>query len=304
MEEMKLPSLNTPKLNEYKLDALKKIKQDDNLKEIILKYNLTDKEIIASASKFLKVQEDLKSCSKCNGKCHKNPSKIQLGLIFNEDNRTFDISFNTCSYYKHMFELQRMFYRIDFPLEFLEFDFAKELTSNDYALSRKKALVHLVSILKNETSKGLYLVGDNQIGKTFIMALFASKYIDKFNTKVAFCSSLDLFKDLNDLFNIKDDKKEAFTNELEKLSNIDLLILDGFGNEYKSEYMCDNYLFPLLKNRINNNKLTLFTSNYSLNEIEAMYSFSRTYVFKAKQLCKMINYLAKEIEIISRPYLK
>ena len=91
MENMKLPKLDNPHLSEYKLNALKKIKEDPFFNEIINDYELDDDDIIASASKLLKFKSDREKCSSCNGKCNKIPEKIQMGLVFDAYRRTFDI---------------------------------------------------------------------------------------------------------------------------------------------------------------------------------------------------------------------
>lgn len=298
MEEIKF-NLNNPYIADYKLSALKKIKEDAFFKDIISDFNLSDQDIIASASKLLKFKEDKVKCENCNGKCKKIPEKMQLDLVFDEEKRVFDIDFNTCNYYKEAFLKRRKFLRMDFPINYLDYDFTKELTANSYTNIRKPILMALVERLKGVNNKSIYLYGQSRLGKTFISALFASKYVEKKNELVAVASSSELFKDLMDL-NFQD--KTACKAMLDEMINVDLLILDGFGNEYKSDFIRDTFVYPLLSERIFNNKLTIITSNFTLDEISSMYLLSKASGPKVRQLIDLLKLYFDNLEIKGYPY--
>ena len=55
-----------------------------------------------------------------------------------------------------------------------------------------------------------------------------------------------------------------------------VVVFDDFGSEYKNELIRDNIIIPILKNRAKQNKITIFTSDFSLKEIQQLYSFSRS----------------------------
>ncbi len=299
MDELKMPNLDFSKIPEYKLHALKQIKQNPRFKEIIAELKLTDDEIMNSASKFIKVEEDNQKCDKCAGKCNKIPSKIKLQLNFDIDKRLFDIDFVTCPLYKEEVRRKRKFLYQDFPSTNFDYEFNSELLKNSYTNIRKNVLMKLINILQNNSSRGLYVYGDKKIGKTFMLSLFAIKYVEKYDCQVAFCSSIELFKELNDL-NFSD--KNELKNRLQLLSEIDLLILDGFGDEYKSDFIRDNYVYPLLSNRCNNNKLTMITSNFTVDEITSMYSLSKSSYPKAKQLKSVLQSLTDTALLEGFPY--
>ncbi len=298
MEKMKLPILNDELINNLKYKALNEIKNSKEFVDIINQFNLTDEEIMNAASKFLKVRDDKKSCLNCKGKCNKNPKQVQLDLVI-YDNREIDIEFNTCDYYKRINELKKHYLYLDFPIEYLEYDFSKELKDNDYTNVRKKVLVKLIKILNDNVSKGLYIYGNNRIGKSFIAALFSKIYIEKTNKRVAFCNSSDLFQYLSDL-NFSD--KNALRESMESLIDVDLLVLDGFGNEYKSDFVRDNYVYPLLISRLEKNKLTLITSNFKIQEIVDMYTLSKASAPKAKQLLNILNTICEEVELLGHSF--
>lgn len=298
MEKMKLPVLNDDLISDLRHKVLKEIKKSKEFEDIIAEYNLSDEEIMNAASKFLKVRDDKKACLNCKGSCKKKPNKVQMDLVI-YDNHEIDIEFNTCDYYKKINELKKHYLYIDFPLEYLEYDFSKELKDNDYTNIRKKVLVKLIKILNDNSSKGLYIYGNNRIGKSFILALFSKIYIEKTGNRVAFCNSNDLFQYLSDL-NFTD--KNALRDSLDSLIDVDLLILDGLGNEYKSDFVRDNYVYPLLASRLEKNKLTLITSNFKIQEIVDMYALSRASAPKAKQLLNILNTICEEIELLGHSF--
>ena len=298
MEEMKF-NLNNPHIGEYKLNALKKIKEDPFFEDIIEGYSLTESEIIASASKLLKFKEDKEKCANCKGKCNKIPSKMQLDLVFDGERRTFEIEFNTCSYHKENLLKRRNFIRTDFPINYLDYDFSKELADNEYTKIRTPILASLSKRLKDETNKSIYIYGDSRLGKTFISVLFASKFIEKEKGLVSVASSSDLFKELMDL-NFQD--KNACKALLDEMINVDLLVLDAFGNEYKSDFIRDTFVYPILSERAFNNKLTIITSNFTLDEISSMYSLSKASGPKVRQLNNLLKDYFEKLEIKGYPY--
>ena len=299
MKEMKLPNINNPRLNEFKLNALKTIKSDSFFEEIINKYNLSDEDIIASASKLLKYKEDKTKCSACKGKCNKIPERIQMDLLFDEYTRTFEYEYNTCEYYKNIMLKRRKFLRMDFPLEYLDYDFVKELTNNDYTKVRADVIYALAKRLKGETNKGLFIRGDSRRGKTFITALFASKYVEKENKDVVFASSPALFRDLQDYYF---NDKEAMKNLFDEIKDADLLVLDAFGDEYKSDFVRDTFVYPLLQERAYSNKITIINSNFTIKEIVSMYNLAKASAPKVRQLESTLLDLVDVVELKGYPY--
>lgn len=292
-------NLNNPHINEYKLSALKRIKEDDFYKDIISCYDLSDDEIIASASKLLKFKEDRLKCKSCSGKCNKIPKLLQFELVFDDETRKFDIEFNTCDLYKKSLLKRRKFLKQDFPDNYLEYDFYQELIHNDYANERKKVLKAFAEILNKTKNNSIYLYGDSRMGKTFISSLFASKYVEDNNSIASFCSSSDIFNELKDL-NFQD--KNACKVLLDELINVDLLVIDGFGNEYKSDFIRDTYVYPILNERSINNKLTIITSNFTIDEITSMYLLSKASAPKVRQLKSLLSNEFKYLELTGYPY--
>ncbi len=110
----------------------------------------------------------------------------------------------------------------------------------------------------------------------FINIPIVNNFIKNSEGKVAFLNTTMRFQELIDLLfskNVND--KNEFNNLLKEYSTCPLLVLDGLGNERKSEFIRDSILLPILKNRNNNKVVTIINSNYTLEELAILYSFNK-----------------------------
>ena len=300
MKKVEFPNINNPHIEEIRYKKFFEVKNNPLFIKFFKDHDIEDQEILNNLSIFLRVISDQKECLNCKGICHKVPSKAQFNVHFDEERRTFDLRLNTCSFYERSEYLKHKFYHYDFPSSWLEYDFNNELLNNDYTKIRSNVLKNLLNALKNNNTKGLYLYGENNIGKSFILALFTIKFMELDKGTGAFYSSIDLFNDLGDLF-FHD--KEGFAIEMKALSDLDLLIIDGFGNEYISDFVRDSYLIPLLTERKNKGKRTYFTSNFTLDELLTMYCLNKANSPKVRQLEYLIKSLIEVMELKGAPYL-
>ena len=136
-----------------------------------------------------------------------------------------------------------------------------------------------------EKGNWFYLNGGFNSGKSYILACFANQYAEDNDVSVAFVDTTRLIDRLRN-YSIKD--KKSFSEEMSKLTSVPLLVLDGFGNEYKSDFAFSTVLYPLLGERARNKNLTFFTSDFSYKDIEEMYGKS-VGLPRAKQLISLIK---------------
>lgn len=300
MEKLKINIVNEDLL-EMRKSYLKTVKECGFFDDFIKDNEISDEEIIDNMSKFLKVLEELESCNGCKdvNLCKKSTKGICLSLFINSEGE-IDYTLKACKKYEKTLKLNHLFLARDFDENNLNYEF-KDLLNQDFIDSRKKLIKELTSVIKNDSDIGVYLFGSRQCGKTFMMSVFAKTYIEKNKKSVAYLDSPIRIREINDLFFTN---KEVFNEELTKLMNVDVLILDDFGNEYKNEIVRDNIIFPLLNERLRKHLLTCFISNYSLYEIGQMYALKEMKNPKSNQLVEMIKLMSKEIKIDSIPFRK
>ena len=300
MEKLKIDIVKE-NLQQLRNESLIKVKESGIFDDFVLQNDIDDQEILSNMSKFLKVMEEMESCNGCKNiqSCKKSNKGICLSLSINDEGE-IDYILKPCSLYAKTLKINNGYYARDFDENNLDYDL-KDTLNPDYADSRKRLIASLKNIIKTNNSVGVYLYGSRQCGKTFIMSVFSKTLIDRNKCKVAYLDTPNRIRELNDLYFIN---KDAFQEELNNLINVDVLILDDFGNEYKNEIVRDNIVFPLLNERLRKHLLTCFVSSYSLNDIIKMYSLKDNKSPKATQLGEVIQLLSNEIKIESIPFRK
>ena len=245
MKDLKLMEIDTNKLDKIRKEAFEQVKSSSLFDDFIEIYEVTDEEIFNNVSKFIKVMEDKKVCKMCPGlsKCPKATQGIELSLIIDPDTDLISHEYVRCQHQKYKDDLDAKFIVRSFEDWFLTYT-TKELFDNpDYINAR----FNIVSYLADNYNKhGIFLNGTRFGGKTFILALFAKQFAEENYGDVAFVDAPSYLKKLNDLNFVK---KDEFEFKLSELMNVDLLVLDDFGNEYKNEFIRDTIVFPLLNER-------------------------------------------------------
>ncbi len=131
--------------------------------------------------------------------------------------------------------------------------------------SRKELSLIFKDIFTNNFKEnGLWIYGDFGVGKTFASICLLNKFAEK-NKKVGFLLFPELVIRVNSTITNNDSNEKMF-NLLERIKNLDVVVFDDIGSEKSSSWFRDNFLFPLLNYRFENNKLTIFTSNLKLED--------------------------------------
>ena len=148
-----------------------------------------------------------------------------------------------------------------------------------------------------ERVKGLYLHGPFGVGKSYLMGAIAHQL------SLSHIASLlvyvpDFIREMKD--SISD---QSYVGKLELLKEIPVLILDDIGAENLTPWVRDEILGVILNQRANNHLPTLFTSNYSLEELEEHLSISngnRIERTKAARIMERIRHFVEVYEILRK----
>lgn len=113
---------------------------------------------------------------------------------------------------------------------------------------------------------GIYLFGDKGVGKTHLTACMANDLMSKC-IPVLFTNLFEISKAVKSTFNRESSQTEQ--SLIDKFSSVEVLFFDDLGTEVFSknsgETWLQGLLFDLINKRYNNQKATIFSSNYSLN---------------------------------------
>ncbi len=159
------------------------------------------------------------------------------------------------------------------PEEFREFkvnEFDVSIYSSEenriIAQAAKGAAVGLVKNFEkiNDIGRGLYFYSAmTGSGKTRLMASLGNAIVKTKNVNVRFITASNLFDKIKGTFNGEDDE---YGKMMDEIKNIDVLLLDDIGAEMPTDWTSSIFC-SILNERLTQKKMTIFTSNYSINKL-------------------------------------
>ena len=186
-------------------------------------------------------------------------------------------------------------------------DVAKNLVDLDlknvqYSEEQKDLYLKLASILCEKSNKGLYITGDLGVGKTYLCTALANSLV-KEGKKVAFVKVSNFFNEMKSYIG---NGSEMIDRNISILKKADYLFLDDIGSEAVSEFVRDDILFRILDYRLENNLITIFTSNLNKEELLKHYQYDRkekSNLMNAKRLMERIDILTDNY-VLSGPNMR
>ncbi|BDR60744.1 primosomal protein DnaI [Lactobacillus xylocopicola] len=151
----------------------------------------------------------------------------------------------------------------------------------------------LAKYQENVHQKGLYLYGNFGIGKTYMLAGLANQ-LAAWNKKVVFLHVPTFIATLSSHFG-----DNSLPDELQRISNCDVLILDDIGAETLSQWSRDEVLAVILQSRMDNVLPTFFSANMAMDDLEEHFKETKNALdpVKAARLLERVRTLATEVTV-------
>jgi len=154
---------------------------------------------------------------------------------------------------------------------------------------RKNAYKLAKEIIEGKMSHGLYIhSGDFQIGKTYLANAIANALVDN-GLHGSFLFTPSLARQAKEFDQIE--------HRIRNINDSDFLVIDDIGAEHRSPWFRNEVLMPLLQHRLAYKKLTIFTSNYSIEDLTILYGDS----VDTRRLTTRILELAEVVKIDDSP---
>lgn len=114
---------------------------------------------------------------------------------------------------------------------------------------------------------GLYISSNTKgSGKTRFVIGLANELIRRYDTVVKFSTSMQILDEIRATWDDSTDLTEY--GLISELSETEVLIIDDFGTERTDKAWINDRFYSIINNRYMSKLITIFTSNYSLGEIE------------------------------------
>ena len=267
---------------------VKELRDDIEVYEQLKALNLTMGEVKENIGKLTDFKDDYNYCKACPGidKCAKKTPHISMYIT--KEGNFIAAKYEPCKKIMEKIRLDSRYLIADFPQEWKSSSFS----TIDYSSNRRPIIKKILNNYSNDGADWIFVKGNHKVGKSFLLVAAANEFISKTNEQAAVINARTRFKELADL---SISNPNEFTKNLVALSNVPLLIIDDFGDEYKSEYIRDQILMPILSEREHNNRMTFFTSNYTIQEIQQLYAIGKAGGdIRAKQLANVLEEMCGE----------
>ena len=230
---------------------------------------------------------DINYCKKCPG--IKNCQKENPYLISKVDyhGTVVESTLTPCKELIKRVAFERQFQVRDFKDEMLD----KTIRDVDKTAQKKEALKLYAEFIKGESNPWIYLTGGAGSGRSYFAAIMTVDAASRSLGPICYLNSAKRVRELAELAN---KKGEEFQKQLDKYSNARILVLDDFGNEFVNDFIRDTIIYPIISARSTKNLMTIFTSDFTIDEIETLYSTSKAGQLRAKQICKIIKASVKK----------
>ena len=251
---------------------------------------MTDEVMERNITKIYDFVRDVNYCRKCPGikKCKKDNAYVISKVTY-----SYGVVEN------QLIPCPEILKRVSFERQFLVKDFADEwldvvMSDIDKSKSKTEAMEVYMKYLRNECNDWIYLTGGIGSGKSYFAAALSidlAKRGLKGKSPICFINSSKRILELSDL---NKQKSDDFKKKLELYSTVPVLVIDDFGHEFKNDFIRDAIINEIITTRCNKKLFTIITSNFTLDEIEVLYSTSNAGAIMSKQIVKTIKAMCKK----------
>ena len=268
-------------------EIIKSIKANKTACLLIKKLNLNDNDIKNNyelINNYVKYNDDCLTCNKMEN-CRHSTKGYVYELIKNDDN-TFSDMFSICDKYKDYYTRKKNLIYTTFNEKELLDSSLKNFVIDNANLLGIEFVKKIIDILNFKKSNGAFLSISNS--KIRIQLIKSLTYNLLLKNKLSVVKFSDMLKDIKSDF-----KSNNAQNTFKIIIESDILIIDGLGNESITSWSRDEILLSLLDNRLQNDKVTILCSEFSLDELKKLYRINYNDEAKANQIIEKIKEIKK-----------
>ena len=183
---------------------------------------------------------------------------------------------------------------MNLPKSYKHISFEDIFLDDNHRLASFGSLVDFVNDYPSQGQKGLYLYGDMDVGKSYMLAAMAHELSERKGVTTTMLHYPSFTIDIKNAIN-----GGRVKEEIDAVKTAQVLILDDIGAEQFSSWVRDEVLQVILQYRMLEELPTFFTSNYSMANLEAKLADGRKVdeSWQAKRVMERIRFLAREMHL-------
>ncbi len=241
--------------------------------------------------------QSLSKCQQCRGlfACKQEIIGMRREL---EWNGVLTMVLGSCPYLKEKKSKEQFLHNFDhsdIPEELRMIDL-NSIAVDKEDKSYSTVWINLCKIAQGQINKGLFIAGDFGVGKTYLSIAF----INTMAKKGYRCSFIKTGQFVNMMRSLLISDKNEYDDLLERIKNSDYLVFDDFGTETLTSYSRDDLLFTILDYRMENKRLTVFTSNLTMKALYENLKYDKQRNvddLRAKRMMERVRNLALECHL-------
>ena len=289
MEKLKIKNINVSSDDNLIQQMKEALYACPSALKFLREQGMSDEVMDKNITKIYDFVRDINYCRKCPGikNCKKDNAYVISKVTYSYG--VVENQLIPCPEILKRVTFERQFLTKDFPDEWLD------VVMSDVDKSKEKTLAaaNYMKYLRNEDYNWLYLTGGIGSGKSYLaaaMSIDLAKRGIKGKSPICFINASKRFLELSDL---NKQKSDDFKKKLELYSTVPVLVIDDFGHEFKNDFIRDAIVNEIITTRCNKKLFTIFTSNFSLDDIEVLYSTTNAGAIMAKQIVKTIRAMCR-----------
>ncbi len=268
-------------------EAKNKVLKDSYISQLIQDYKFSDQVIDSHLGLLLKIYDDVQPCHNCQhfASCPKPLKGLQAGLDFS--NNDLILVYRACAYRQEYDKYANNYLYHDFPDEWMSSTIDSLKINN-----QRREYVRSISEILEGKLKGLYVHGKLGLGKSYMAVTLCNEFINIQSEKVAYVNARKIVETLRNV--VYDKESNEYETTKQALKSVPLLVLDDIGSERITDWSKEEIIYNLLEARIQSGLITIFTSDFSLNELKELYGKND---LKNRRLFDLLINYVKEIEL-------
>ena len=271
---------------ELETEFIEQIKNDkDYVEDILRPLKVPHDLFIDYLYIFVDAQKEYNNCKNCKGLIN-CPNKVKGMRVFPiKKEKYIDKNYEMCELYTEEREiLSRYIYR-DFSDKYNN-QRLKDIKHFKNG-NRQQLKIALKEKIKDKNDDWMFVYGPQDSSKTEFLVSYANEYAKNKLGQIAFINIKDTLEYVKDNYYRNSEEVHEY---LDTLSNVNLLILDGFDKEIIiNNILRDQFLLPLIRYRYEHNLETIIGSRINLDELTKVLAMNKFGLENALEITKTIH---------------